>query len=87
MIKWGALGLAIAAIRARRKRMVGAHGLGADVDTAGAPDLSSAAPSVGISEVDPQPITHVAGEGIVPGEVEAAHGTISEQRERLPNKL
>ena len=63
-------------------------GLGTDRTEAGfspvggAPDLDDA----GIAEVDPVPLSHVAGEGIdLDGDVEA-HTKIPEQRERLPRR-
>ena len=39
---------------------------------------------VGIADVDPQPLTQIAGEGIDPDANEKAHRSVKEQRERLP---
>ncbi|HEX8114406.1 MAG TPA: hypothetical protein VF516_42040 [Kofleriaceae bacterium] len=39
---------------------------------------------VGISEVDPQPLTQISAEGIDPDATRAAHDEPREQRARLP---
>jgi hypothetical protein len=47
-------------------------------------DLAVIASESGIANVDPEPISHVAGEGIdLEGDVRA-HEEIAEQRDRLP---
>lgn len=47
-------------------------------------DLRAIATESGLANVDPEPISHVAGEGIdLDGDL-AAHREIAEQRERLP---
>jgi hypothetical protein len=38
----------------------------------------------GLSDVDPQPLTHTAGEGIVPGEDQEARHNVQDVRDRLP---
>ena len=48
---------------------------------AGAGDLPL---PVGISEVDPQPLTQISAEGVDPDATQAAHDEPREQRERLP---
>lgn len=67
---------------------VDAHGLGADLLTPGfVPDAVGAAAMAtdsGLSKIDPQPLTHIAGEGVVPGELEAAYDAPRELRDRLP---
>jgi hypothetical protein len=49
-----------------------------------AEDLTAIATRSGIADVDPQYISHVAGEGIDLDRDVAAHEEILEQRERLP---
>ena len=39
---------------------------------------------VGLADVDPQPMTQIAGEGIDPEGNEKAHSSVKDQRERLP---
>ena len=39
---------------------------------------------VGIADVDPEPMTQIAGEGIDPDANEKAHNSVKEQRDRLP---
>jgi hypothetical protein len=56
----------------------GARGAGRDVE------VVTEAVIVGISEVDPEPLANVAGEGIDPDAVDEAHRSVREQRERLP---
>jgi hypothetical protein len=47
-------------------------------------DLRDVATRSGIADVDPQPISHIAGEGIdLDGDI-AAHDALTEVRERLP---
>ncbi len=48
------------------------------------PDTGDRQLPVGISEVDPQPLTQIAAEGIDPDATRAAHDEPREQRERLP---
>lgn len=48
------------------------------------PDTGDLQLPVGISEVDPQPLTQIAAEGIDPDATRAAHDEPREQRERLP---
>lgn len=47
-------------------------------------DLVAVATESGIADVDPEPISHVAGEGIDLDRDVAAHEEIPEQRARLP---
>ena len=47
-------------------------------------DLHAIATESGIANVDPEPLSHVAGEGIDLDRDIAAHREIAEQRERLP---
>jgi hypothetical protein len=47
------------------------------------PGADDAALPVGISEVDPQPLTQISGEGIDPDATRAAHDEPRERRERL----
>lgn len=47
------------------------------------PDVDEIARHSGLADIDPQPLTQVAGEGIVPGSDEAAR-SIQDQRDRLP---
>ena len=74
-------------VRSRRGEHVtptGDLGLGAS-DLPGA-DLTAVATESGLANVDPEPISHVAGEGIdLDGDI-AAHQEITEQRARLPRR-
>jgi hypothetical protein len=45
---------------------------------------TEAVPEMGIADVDPVPLSHVAGEGFVPDTDEAAQHTVRDQRARLP---
>jgi hypothetical protein len=47
-------------------------------------DLTAIATESGIANVDPEPLSHVAGEGIDLDRDVAAHREIAEQRERMP---
>jgi hypothetical protein len=47
-------------------------------------DATIIAEESGLSDVDPQPLTHTAGEGIVPGEDEEARENVQGVRDRLP---
>lgn len=47
-------------------------------------DMVAVATESGLAEVDPQPISHVAGEGIDLDRDVAAHEEIAELRARLP---
>lgn len=47
-------------------------------------DLAAIATESGIANVDPEPISHVAGEGIDLERDIAAHEEIAEQRDRMP---
>lgn len=47
------------------------------------PDVDEIARHSGLADVDPEPLTNLAGEGIVPGSDEAAR-SIQDQRDRLP---
>ena len=47
-------------------------------------DLVAVATESGIADVDPEPLSHVAGEGIDLDRDVAAHQEITEQRDRLP---
>ena len=48
-------------------------------------DLRNVATRSGIADVDPEPISHVAGEGIDLDRDVNAHEEIREQRERMPD--
>ncbi len=48
-------------------------------------DMTAVATQSGLAEVDPQPISHVAGEGIDLDRDVAAHEEIAELRARLPH--
>lgn len=47
-------------------------------------DATRIAKESGLADVDPQPLTHTAGEGIVPGEDEEARHNVQDVRDRLP---
>jgi hypothetical protein len=47
-------------------------------------DATHIARESGLADIDPQPITHTAGEGIVPGEDEEARANVQDVRDRLP---
>lgn len=48
-------------------------------------DLRNVATRSGIADVDPEPISHVAGEGIDLDRDVNAHEELREQRERMPD--
>jgi hypothetical protein len=48
-------------------------------------DMRNVATRSGIADVDPEPISHVAGEGIDLDRDVNAHEEIREQRERMPD--
>jgi hypothetical protein len=88
------LGIALLAggvvyLRGRRKALAMARGADASFDNqfgTSVPvheDLVDIATESGIADVDPEPLSHVAGEGIDPVRDVAAHDEIIEQRERL----
>lgn len=54
--------------------------------TAGAHDLADVATESGIADVDPEPLSHVAGEGIDPVRDVEAHEDVAALRERLPRE-
>lgn len=89
LIKMLGLGLLVAAVITYDRRLLrragrldagssGARGAEGDVE------IVTEAVIVGISEVDPEPLANVAGEGIDPDAVSEAHRSVQEQRERLP---
>ena len=39
---------------------------------------------VGIADVDPEPMTQIAGEGIDPDANDKAHTSVKDQRDKLP---
>jgi hypothetical protein len=47
-------------------------------------DATLIATNSGLASIDPQPITHVAGEGIVPGEDDQSRDNVQSVRDRLP---
>jgi len=47
-------------------------------------DVDEVARHSGIADVDPQPMTQIAGEGIDPDDNEKARTSVKEQRDRLP---
>jgi hypothetical protein len=89
LIKMLGIGLLVAAaITYDRQRLRRAGRL--DAWLSGAPstgpdvEVVTEAVIVGISEVDPEPLANVVGEGIDPDAVDEAHRSVQEQRERLP---
>jgi hypothetical protein len=46
--------------------------------------VAEAAVPPGISDVDPEPLTQIAGEAVDPEAVRTAHESIRDQRDRLP---
>jgi hypothetical protein len=88
-----ALASLLAYVSARRRRAPDAHahsGIGSDrsaVTPTAQPARVEApiATGVGISAVDPEPLTQF-GEAVDPDAVAAAHAGPTEQRERLPGK-
>ena len=61
------------------------HGVAREDDAPDADDLREIATRSGIADVDPEPLSQVAGEGIDLDRDVDAHETIREQRERLPD--
>lgn len=51
-----------------------------------AEDLHEIATHSGIADVDPEPLSQVAGEGIDPDRNEDAHESVRSVRERLPER-
>jgi len=47
-------------------------------------DATIIAESSGLADIDPQPITQVAGEGIDPGTDQEARANVQDVRDRLP---
>ncbi len=89
------LGIALLAggvvyLRGRRKALAMARGSDEAFDNqfgtsvAVHEDLVDVATQSGIADVDPEPLSHVAGEGIDPIRDVAAKDEIVEQRDRLP---
>ncbi|HUS29099.1 MAG TPA: hypothetical protein VMZ53_11330 [Kofleriaceae bacterium] len=58
------------------------HKLDKEIDD----DMRDVATKSGIADVDPVPLSHVAGEGIDPDGDVNAHEEIREQRDRLPDR-
>jgi hypothetical protein len=89
LIKMLGIGLIVAAAitydrqRLRRAGRLDARGSGRQGAGRDAEVVTDAA-IVGISEVDPEPLANVAGEGIDPDAVDEAHRSVQEQRDRLP---
>lgn len=85
-IKLLILGSAIgaASMIGRRRTALDRSARREDEDTEADADAGDAPLVAGISEVDPQPLTQIAGEGIDPDATRAAHDEPREQRERLP---
>ncbi|MDB4956770.1 MAG: hypothetical protein JWO36_4339 [Myxococcales bacterium] len=93
MVAWGSLatGAVIITSWLRRRRSfeerVTTEFAAVDVGDFGVSPGGEIADSVthaGIADVDPQPLAQVAGEGIDPDAVEAAHHELPDLRERLP---
>lgn len=84
------LGAGVVYLRGRRKALAMALGAEASFDDqfgTSAPtdeNLVEIATTSGIAAVDPEPLSHVAGEGIDPVRDLAAHGDIRAVRDRLP---
>jgi hypothetical protein len=55
-----------------------------DVGSTGDRETDEGSPPMGISDVDPQPVTQISGEGIDPDATRVAHEDLPDQRERLP---
>lgn len=47
-------------------------------------DVDAVARHSGLAEVDPEPMTQIAGEGIDPEDNDKAHTSVKDQRDRLP---
>lgn len=75
------LGGALVIDALRQKRRPPEPELDLDLDIE---DATIIAEESGLSDVDPQPLTHTAGEGIVPGEDEEARENVQGVRDRLP---
>ena len=75
------LGGALVIDALRQKRRPPEPELDLDLDIE---DATIIAQESGLSDVDPQPLTHTAGEGIVPGEDEEARENVQGVRDRLP---
>lgn len=73
--------LLIDALRQRRRPAEPELDLDLDIE-----DATLIAEDSGLSPVDPQPLTHIAGEGIVPGEDVEARDNVQDVRERLPTR-
>lgn len=94
VLGFGLLAASIAFLRGRRRaqRLVHTEARGADArfdDNFGTSvptneNLVDVATKSGIADVDPEPLSHVAGEGIDPTRDVKAHEDIREVRERLP---
>jgi hypothetical protein len=81
LLLWGSAsaGGALLIDALRQKRRPAELDLDLDIE-----DATIIAEESGLSDVDPQPLTHVAGEGIVPGEDEEARENVQSVRDRLP---
>jgi hypothetical protein len=82
-----AIGVVVVVARTRRQRRAGADQPTNDFQPAPLADASPGDEVVippGIAQVDPAPLTQIAGEGIEPESTQAAHEEIPERRERLP---
>ncbi len=60
--------------------------LGADPGDTVIVEIVEFVTDAGIADVDPEPLSHVAGEGIDPDRDVAAQSEIKEQRARMPGK-
>jgi hypothetical protein len=84
------LAASIAFVRGRRRALRVARGAEERFDNVvgtsvpSNEDLVEVATSSGIADVDPEPLSHVAGEGIDPIRDVEAHDSIKAVRERMP---
>ncbi len=84
------LAVSVIVVRGRRRALRSARGadvrfdelVGTSIPTN--EDLVEVATKSGIADVDPGPISHIAGEGVDPVRDLEAHGSIRMIRERLP---
>jgi hypothetical protein len=68
----------------RLLEMLRRRGVAREDDEPDAEDLRDIATRSGIADVDPEPLSHTAGEGIDLDRDVEAHEKIREQRERMP---
>lgn len=92
LIKMLGIGLIVAAAisydrqRLRRAGRLDAESSGGWSATPKVEDVTDAVELtiVGISEVEPEPLANMAGEGIDPDAVDEAHRSVQDQRDQLP---